>query len=79
MAYDFQTISFKNFGLGINAKSSPNELADGYSERLTNVDINNSSITKRKGYQGYAGWLPLRLSIRPAGSLNYSLTAMCRL
>jgi len=61
VAYDFQTISFKNFGLGINAKSSPNELADGYSERLTNVDINNSSLTKRRGYQGYAGWLPLRV------------------
>lgn len=61
MAYDYQTISFKNFGLGINAKSSPNELADGFSERLTNVDVNLSSLVKRRGYQGYAGWLPLRV------------------
>jgi hypothetical protein len=61
VAYEYQTISFKNFGLGINAKSSPNELADGFSERLTNIDINLSSLVKRRGYQGYAGWLPLRV------------------
>lgn len=60
MAYKMQTITYKDFGMGINTKSSPNDLAVGFSERLTNVDINNSSIAKRHGYQGHAGWLPLR-------------------
>jgi len=61
MSYNFQTITNKDFGKGINAKSSPNDLDVGYSERLTNVDIYNKSMTKRQGYQGFGGWLPLRV------------------
>lgn len=61
MSYQFQTISFKTFGRGINADSSPNELGEGFSERLTNVDVSGNALMKRRGYEGYAGWLPLRV------------------
>jgi hypothetical protein len=62
MAYQFQTITYKDFGMGINTKSSPNDLAPGFSESLINVEVFNASIGKRRGYQGYAGWLPLRVT-----------------
>lgn len=62
MAYDFQTITVKDFGGGIDQKSSENAIKPGYSERLENITTNsNGTLAKRPGYEGYYGWLPLRV------------------
>jgi hypothetical protein len=62
VAYNFQTITVKDFGGGIDQKSSENAIKPGYSERLENVvTSSNGTLSKRPGYEGYYGWLPLRV------------------
>jgi hypothetical protein len=62
VSYDFQTITIKDFGGGIDQKSSENAIKPSYSERLENVVTNsNGTLSKRPGYEGYFGWLPLRV------------------
>lgn len=60
MAY--KTLPVKDLARGIDQRSSPNAIGDGYAEVLENVDTNpNGSLSKRPGYEGYAGFLPLRV------------------
>lgn len=56
-----QTISIKDLARGIDAYSAQNNIQDGYSADLVNVDVNDSGyVQKRRGYEGYLGHLPLR-------------------
>lgn len=61
-----------DFGSGIDAQSTENQIAQGFVEDATNVDFEaTGSIKKRAGYQGYAGFLPVRVS-----KLIYSGTSL---
>lgn len=63
MAFTPESLTIKDFGAGMDQKSSENAIQPGYSERLTNVVANTTgSLSKRAGYEGYYGWLPLRVS-----------------
>lgn len=60
---NYQTISEKDVARGIDARSTENQIPEGYSEDLLNVDTNsNGYLSKRPGYQGYYGYLPIRIA-----------------
>ncbi len=62
MALQYQTISERDLGAGIDARSSENSLAPGFSQDILNGDCVERRVRKRNGYQGYAGSLPIRVS-----------------
>lgn len=63
MAKQLQTIPFADFGSGIDQHSSPDNITDpSFVEDCTNVEVNGTEIRKRKGYQGYYGYLPIRIT-----------------
>lgn len=63
MALNFQQISLKDISRGIDSRSTENSIADGYAEDLLNVDTNSQGfLSKRKGYVGHDGDLPLRVT-----------------
>lgn len=56
------SITRKNLARGIDSFSPKGSVADGFAEDLQNVDTNASgSLTTRKGYEGYYGWIPFRV------------------
>lgn len=58
----FQPLTFKDLAKGIDQRSSENAVGDGYAEDLQNVDTNSDgSLSKRPGYQGFAGYIPFRV------------------
>lgn len=58
----FQTFSEKDLGAGIDQESAENLIQPGFSEKLLNVDASSSGqIKTRKGYQGYLGYIPVRV------------------
>ena len=60
---NYQTISEKDVARGIDARSTEDQIPEGYSEDLLNVDTNsNGYLSKRPGYQGYYGYLPIRIT-----------------
>jgi len=62
MAYQYTKISRKDIGRGIDARSAESAIAPGYAEDLQNIDTNsNGYLSKRPGYQGYYGWVPMRV------------------
>lgn len=62
MPLQFVTVPHRDVAKGIDSRSRLNRLADGYSEDLLNVDTNSEGyLAKRKGYQGFGGWIPLRV------------------
>lgn len=52
----------KNFSLGIDARSAENQIREGFVKDLLNADIVEERPRKRRGYQGYAGNLPFRVT-----------------
>ena len=57
------SIKHSDLGLGLDTFHPENKLADGNWESLVNFDPSaNGSIKKRKGYQLYAGTLPIRVT-----------------
>lgn len=63
MAVNYQVLSEKDLARGIDARSTEDRIAEGYAEDLINVDTNsNGFLSKRKGYQGYYGYLPIRIT-----------------
>ena len=59
----FQTFPNRNIAQGLDNRSAYNTIRDGYAETIRNLDTNSTGyISKRKGYQGYHGYLPLRVS-----------------
>lgn len=62
MALQYTTVPIKDFGAGIDQQSSENQIAEGFCEDLLNCDPNPEGfLSKRTGYEGYAGDLPLRV------------------
>ena len=70
MPLQYQNRNFSDFGGGIDQRSAPNNVPETFSEDLQNVITNsNGFIAKRPGYQGYYGYLPIRVkSISHAGT-----------
>lgn len=62
MAYQYATVPIRNFGAGIDQQSAENAIPEGYSENLINADPKPQGyISKRKGYEGFSGYLPFRV------------------
>jgi hypothetical protein len=70
MALAYVNRSVKDFGGGIDQRSTPDSVPETFSEDLQNVITNsNGFLAKRPGYQGYYGYLPLRVkSISHSGT-----------
>ncbi len=66
----FTLVPLKDLARGIDLRSAETNLPDGYCEDLVNVDtVSSGQLAKRKGYQGYAGYVPMRVqSMRQNGS-----------
>lgn len=74
MALPFQPFSQINFGSGIDQQSSEDQIPDGFVEDLRNADPNPEGyISKRKGYQGYAGNIPVRVLRVEPGTAPFDL------
>ena len=59
---NYQNIPEKDLGGGIDQQSSENKILPGYCEDIENADPQpTGQISKRKGYQGYSGNLPVRV------------------
>ncbi len=62
MAYNLVTIPEIDFGAGIDSQSAASALAPGFVEDAINADAHaTGQIGKRRGYQTYAGNIPLRV------------------
>lgn len=58
----YVTIQESDFGGGIDQQSAENRIQEGYVESLTNADPQPTGhVTKRTGYQGFAGNIPVRI------------------
>lgn len=51
-----------DFSAGIDVRSAENQIAPGFLRDLLNADIIEKRIRKRRGYQGFAGNLPVRVT-----------------
>ena len=74
--FTFQDISISDLSKGIDQRSAPNAIPDGFAEDLQNVITNsNGFLAKRAGYEGYYGYLPVRVvSITHSGtSISFTL------
>jgi len=60
MAIDYITSPERDFSAGIDARSAENQIDPGFVKDLLNADIVEKRARKRKGYQGYAGNIPVR-------------------
>lgn len=62
MALNFNDLTTKENARGINSSAARSNIPEGYAEDLLNVDTDASGqLKKRKGYEGYYGWVPLRV------------------
>lgn len=61
MATQFTTVEEASFARGIDARSSENQIREGFVRDLVNGDIVEGRFKKRKGYAAFAGNLPLRV------------------
>ena len=78
----FTTVSDNNFSGGINQNAIETMIPEGYIEMGYNADTNSSgSLTKRRGYQSFAGMVPVRpTSIAGDGThVTIGLPAGCNL
>lgn len=76
MALPYSNKSFKDLGGGIDQRSTPDNIPATFSEDLQNVVTNSDGfISKRPGFQGYYGYLPIRVtSITHSGTeIKFSL------
>ena len=63
MAINYQTVIEKDFSSGINKLAAEDAVPQSYVENMENMQPNAQGyVEKRKGYQAYAGSLPLRAS-----------------
>lgn len=69
MALQFVNSPDSDYSGGIDARSSENQIPAGFLKDLLNGDIVERRARKRKGYQGYAGNVPVRVN-----SVEYKLT-----
>ena len=57
----FASIFDRLFTFGINQHDSPDSLGEGYVEDAINVDVEGTSLIRRKGYDVFGGDVPLRI------------------
>ncbi len=58
----YVTVRERDLGGGIDQQSAENQLAEGYCEDIENADPKSTGqVAKRTGYQGYAGYVPVRV------------------
>lgn len=63
MAMQYSTVPENDLGGGIDKQSPENKIPPGYAESLVNVDPRaTGQVGTRKGYQGYAGNVPARVT-----------------
>jgi len=63
MPLEHVVVPIKDFSRGLDAKSAPSAIPEGYMERALNADPKpGRQVVKRKGYEGYYGWVPVRVS-----------------
>lgn len=63
MAKEYTNFSVKDISRGIDQRSAPSAIPEGYAQVLQNVDTNSSGfLSKRAGYEGYYGYLPVRVA-----------------
>jgi len=64
------SITRKDLARGIDSFSAKGSIPEGFAEDLQNVDTNaNGRLATRPGYEGYRGWVPLRVrEVRHAGT-----------
>lgn len=63
MSLNYQTVVEKDFSSGINKLAAEDAVPQSYVENMENMQPNAQGyVEKRKGYQAYAGSLPLRAS-----------------
>lgn len=61
MALQFTYVDEPSFSRGIDARSAENQIRDGFVRDLVNGDIVEGRVRKRKGYEAFAGNIPLRV------------------
>lgn len=62
MAIKKQTIAVKDLGAGIDQQSAETSIPEGFIENAVNADPQaQGSIKTRVGYEGYGGYLPVRV------------------
>ncbi len=58
----YVTVRERDLGAGIDQQAAENALVEGYCEDIQNADPKSTGqIAKRAGYQGYAGYVPVRV------------------
>lgn len=62
MAIQFTTVPEDDFSKGIDARSAENQILPGFVKDILNADVIEKRVRKRKGYESYAGSLPVRVS-----------------
>lgn len=62
MAIQYVNSPESDFSKGIDARSAENQIAPGFVQDLLNADVVESRARKRKGYQGFAGNVPVRVT-----------------
>ena len=63
MSIQWTKASIQDFGGGMDQRSAENAVPETYVEDLQNCLSNsNGFLSKRSGYQGYYGWLPMRVT-----------------
>lgn len=71
----YQTVRTPDLGQGIDSEAAQNHIQMGYSEDLLNADPKAAGqIEKRRGYQGYAGNLPVRVQKAVQSGTSLQLT-----
>lgn len=70
MALQSTDVLKRHLARGIDSYSARSAILDGFAEDLLNFDLSSSGqLHKRKGYEGYLGWVPLRVkSIAHSGT-----------
>lgn len=72
MAIQYVTLPEHDFGAGIDQQSPENKIPPGYVEDIENADPKSTGpIAKRTGYQGFAGYVPVRVQ-----AVDYSGTTI---
>ena len=70
MAYNYSKVHVKDFGGGMDQRSGENAIPETFSEDLQDCITNsNGLLAKRPGFQGYYGFIPMRVTqIQHAGT-----------
>ena len=75
MKRQWQTLSFNDYSNGMDTRSSPDNIPEGFAEDLVDVDVKpTGEIETRKGFEGFAGNIPLRINkvqLEKIDGINY--------